>query len=58
MDKVKVKFILEDFEEIKIYELQKDWTYRDIEDLFDIWLDENSDNSWDILEVNGEPFKE
>lgn len=58
MDKVKVKFTHEDFEEIKVYVLSEDWTYRDIEDLFDIWLDENSDNGWDILEVNEEPFKE
>jgi len=56
MEKVKVKFKFDGIEEEKIFELNDDWTYTTIDDLFEDWIFDNFDSEAIILEVDGKPF--
>ena len=56
IEKVKVKFKFDGIEEEKIFELNDDWTYTTIDDLFEDWIFDNFDSEAIILEVDGKPF--
>ena len=57
MQKVKVRFTIDDFTEEKTYDMPDDWTYTDIDYLFESWIWDNTDCDTTILEVDGEPYK-
>ena len=56
-EKVKVRFVVGDFEEELEYDLDEDWTYTTIDELLETWLYDNADCSVTILEVDGKPFR-
>ncbi len=58
MDKLKIKFHINAEEEIIEKEIDEDWTWGDIDRMFEDWIWDNNDTGFEILEMNGKPYKE
>jgi len=56
MDKLKIRYHLDDHEEIIEEEVKEDWTWTTIEDMLDDWIGTSFDSGYDILERNGETY--
>lgn len=58
MDKLKIKYHLNDEEEIVEEEVNEDWTWDTINKMLEDWIWAENDTGYEILEMNGEPYKE
>ena len=57
MDKLKIRFYCDDIEETKEIEVDEEWTFSTIESELDDWIYDNVEPGYEILEMNGEPYK-
>ncbi|KKK90703.1 hypothetical protein LCGC14_2720350 [marine sediment metagenome] len=58
MDKLKIRFYINDEEEIIETEVDEKWTWGDIDRMFEDWIWDGNDTGYEILEMNGKPYKE
>ena len=56
MDKLKIRFYCDDIEDIENIELDKNWTWEDIEIELDRWLRKSLMIGYEMLEINGKPY--
>lgn len=57
MDKLKIRFYLNDEEKIIEQEVKEDWTWGTIETMLEDWIWSEFDTGYEILERNGETYK-
>ncbi len=58
MDKLKLRFYYDDIEEVVIEDFSEDWTWDSIERALDNWLHKTCDIGYELIEMNGKPYKE
>ena len=58
MDKLKIRFYLDDEEEIIEKETNEDWTWGTIETMLEDWIWKTFDTGYEILEINLKSYKE
>ena len=58
MDKLRIKFHLNDEEEVIEKDIDENWTWGTIDNMLEDWIWDKNDTGYEILEMNGKPYKE
>ena len=58
IDTLKIRFYINNEEEIIEKEIDENWTWSDIDRMHEDWIWDRNDTGYEILEMNGKPYKE